>query len=98
MKKILILFTIIVIITLSSCTTSAFPETVCPNEHKLGEGVIKTDQAGVEYIKYMCQECYSDVDVYMPEDFAFTIRFGFEGNYNSATGELKNGYNEDLKQ
>lgn len=32
----------------------------------------------------------------MPEDFSFSIHWGFDGYYDSATHELKNGYNEDL--
>ena len=32
----------------------------------------------------------------MPEDFSFTLTFGFDGYYDSKTGILKNGYNYDL--
>ena len=32
----------------------------------------------------------------MPEDFSFTLTFGFDGYYDSKTGALKNGYNHDL--
>ena len=32
----------------------------------------------------------------MPEDFSFTLTFGFVGYYDSKTGVLKNGYNHDL--
>ena len=32
----------------------------------------------------------------MPDDFSFTITFGFDGYYDSKTGVLKNGYNYDL--
>ena len=32
----------------------------------------------------------------MPEDFSFTLTFGFDGYYDSKTGVLKNGYNQDL--
>lgn len=32
----------------------------------------------------------------MPEDFSFTLTFGFDGYYDSKTGVLKNGYNHDL--
>lgn len=32
----------------------------------------------------------------MPDDFSFTLTFGFDGYYNSKTGLLENGYNYDL--
>lgn len=32
----------------------------------------------------------------MPEDFSFTLTFGFDGYYDSKTDILKNGYNYDF--
>ncbi len=32
----------------------------------------------------------------IPDDFSFTLTFGFDGYYDSKTGILKNGYNYDL--
>ena len=33
----------------------------------------------------------------MPDDFSFTLTFGFDGYYDSKTGILKNGYNNELE-
>lgn len=43
--------------------------------------------------------CESDLFIFpqeMPDDFSFTLTFGFDGFYDSKTGVLKNGYNHDL--
>lgn len=43
--------------------------------------------------------CKSDLSIFpqeMPDDFSFTLTFGFDGFYDSKTGILKNGYNYDL--
>lgn len=33
----------------------------------------------------------------VPDDFSFEVTFGFDGRYNSKTGELRNGYNNIQK-
>lgn len=60
---------------------------VLPEEQTLGD---------VGVILYTCTICGDTETVGIPQDFSFAFTFGFDGYYNSLTGELKNGYNYDL--
>lgn len=43
-----------------------------------------------------CDTYITSLPKEMPDDFSFTLTFGFDGYYDSKTGILKNGYNYDL--
>ena len=43
-----------------------------------------------------CDANMTSLPSQMPEDFSFSLTFGFDGFYDSKTGVLKNGYNYDL--
>ena len=68
----------------------------CNIAHSYNDGVIVQNLSGVEVILYTCTLCGATKTVEMPEDFAFTLTFGFDGSYNSETGYLENGYNYTL--
>ena len=68
----------------------------CNIAHSYNEGEIVQNLSGVEEILYTCTLCGAEKTVGMPEDFAFTLTFGFDGYYNSETGHMENGYNYTL--
>lgn len=68
----------------------------CNIAHSYNEGEIVQNLSGVEEILYTCTLCGAEKTVGMPEDFAFTMTFGFDGYYNSETGHMENGYNYTL--
>lgn len=63
----------------------------CDIPHCYDEGVIAEDA-----ILYTCDACGGTKTVEMPNGFAFSLTWGFDGAYDSKTGLLKNGYNYQL--
>ena len=63
----------------------------CQIAHSYDDGVITED-----VILYTCLTCGETKTVEMPNDFAFSLTWGFDGKYNSQTGHLENGYNYKL--
>ena len=72
----------------------------CEIAHSYDEGVVvlpTTQTPGdVGSILYTCTICGETETVGLPQEFSFSLTFGFDGYYNSLTGELRNGYNFDL--
>lgn len=50
----------------------------------------------VTFVLSGCETNVSSLYPEMPNDFFFTLTFGFDGYYDSKTGVLRNGYNYDL--
>lgn len=68
----------------------------CSIGHSYDEGEIVQIPGGGEEILYKCFYCDARKTVALPKDFSFTLTWSFDGYYNSETGLLRNGYNEDL--
>ena len=64
----------------------------CNISHSYDDGVINSTKS----IKYTCKACGDTKFVDLPDDFSFSLTFGFDGKYDSKTGELRNGYNYEL--
>ncbi len=73
------------------------PQVTTPSEaeHTYDDGVV-TQASNQEVILYTCQTCGETKTVEMPEDFAFSLTWSFDGKYDSQTGHLENGYNYNL--
>lgn len=67
----------------------------CQIAHSYDDGVV-TQVSNEEVILYTCYVCGNTKTVKMPEDFAFSITWSFDGKYDSQTGHLENGYNYTL--
>lgn len=67
----------------------------CSIEHSYDQGVI-TEIEGSEQILYTCIVCQNTKTISLPNDFSFSLTFGFDGKYDSVTGHLETGYNYDL--
>ncbi len=68
----------------------------CSVEHAYDEGVIVENDEGEEIILYTCFSCGETKTVDLPDDFSFSLTWGFDGKYDSASGHLENGYNYEL--
>ncbi len=68
----------------------------CEIAHSYDEGAIAQIPGGGEEILYTCNICHATKSAPLPADFSFTVTWGFDGYYDSKTGELKNGYNYTL--
>lgn len=68
----------------------------CQIAHSYDDGKIVQIPGGGEEILYECYLCDASTTVDLPEDFSFSLSWGFDGHYDSKTGQLKNGYNYDL--
>ena len=68
----------------------------CTIAHSYNEGVIVQNLSGVEEILYTCTLCGATKTVDMPEDFAFSLTWSFDGYYDSESGYMENGYNYTL--
>lgn len=67
----------------------------CGIAHSYDEGVVtQVDQN--EVILYTCYICGETKTAELPDDFAFSLTWGFDGAYDSKTGLLENGYNYKL--
>lgn len=69
----------------------------CGIAHSYDEGVVtQVADADIEVILYTCYICGETDTVELPDDFAFSLTWGFDGAYDSKTGLLENGYNYHL--
>ena len=69
----------------------------CSIAHSYDEGVV-TQIDGEEIILYTCFSCGDTKTVSLPNDFSFSLTWGFDGEYDSTTGHLVTGYNYDLNK
>lgn len=67
----------------------------CEIAHSFDDGVVLCDDSKEE-ILYTCLICNATESVALPENFSFTLTYGFDLKYDSKTGHLQNGYNYDL--
>ncbi len=72
----------------------------CSKDHSYDDGIVilplEQTPDDVGEILYTCNTCGHIQTIGIPQMFSFTCTFGFDGYYNSETGELRNGYNHDL--
>ena len=68
----------------------------CSVGHAYDDGVIAKNEEGEDVILYTCTSCGATETVELPEDFAFSLSWGFDGKYDSISGHLENGYNNEL--
>lgn len=67
----------------------------CEIAHSYDEGIIISGNDG-EKILYTCHICSATKTVSLPNDFSFSLTYGFDLYYDSKTGYLENGYNYEL--
>ena len=82
------------------CNYKLKDNNTCSVNHIYNEGTyippIEQTPGDVGDMLYTCSVCEYEEIVNLPQVFSFAITFGFDGYYNSSTGELRNGYNEEL--
>ena len=67
----------------------------CSIAHSFDEGVV-SNNLFKKAIVYTCYICKEEKEVELPQDFSFSLTFGFDGYFNSEDGYLVNGYNYEL--
>lgn len=69
----------------------------CGIAHSYDDGVItQIADADIDVILYTCYICGETHTVELPDDFSFSLTWSFDGEYDSQTGHLENGYNYKL--
>jgi hypothetical protein len=68
----------------------------CAIEHAYDDGVVTKNEDGEGIILYTCSSCGVTKEVALPDDFSFSLTWGFDGKYDSQSGHLENGYNYEL--
>ena len=68
----------------------------CAIEHAYDDGVLTKNEDGDDIILYTCLSCGVTKNIALPDDFSFSLTWGFDGKYDSESGQLVNGYNYEL--